>query len=57
VLRVLDVLGLDPDRVSDQLVITPACGLAGASPTWARQATDLCRTVATNLSGNDSGAP
>jgi hypothetical protein len=57
VLRLLDVLGLDPDRVSDQLVITPACGLAGASPTWARQATELCRTVAVNLSGNDSGVP
>ena len=32
VLRLLDVLGLDPDTVSDQLVITPACGLAGAAP-------------------------
>jgi cobalamin-independent methionine synthase catalytic subunit len=51
VLRVLDVLGLDPDAVSDRLVITPACGLAGASPEWARRATDLCRAVACNLSG------
>jgi methionine synthase II (cobalamin-independent) len=51
VLRLLDVLGLDPDTVSDQLVITPACGLAGATPEWARRATDLCRAVARNLSG------
>jgi methionine synthase II (cobalamin-independent) len=51
VLRVLDVLGLDPDAVSDLLVVTPVCGLAGASPAWARQATDLCRTVARNLTG------
>jgi methionine synthase II (cobalamin-independent) len=51
VLRLLDVLGLDPDGVSEQLVITPACGLAGASPDWARQATELCRGVARELSG------
>jgi methionine synthase II (cobalamin-independent) len=51
VLRLLDVLGLDPDGVSEQLVITPACGLAGASPDWARQATELCRVVARELSG------
>jgi len=51
VLRLLDVLGLDPDAVSGLLVVTPTCGLAGASPTWARRATDLCRAVARNLSG------
>ncbi|HEY3530578.1 MAG TPA: methionine synthase [Nocardioides sp.] len=51
VLRVLDVLGLDPDAVSDLLVVTPACGLAGASPAWARRASDLCRAVGRNLSG------
>jgi methionine synthase II (cobalamin-independent) len=51
VLRTLDVLGLDPDGVSDLLVLTPSCGLAGASPTWARRASDLCRTVARELSG------
>jgi methionine synthase II (cobalamin-independent) len=49
VLRVLDLLGLDPDGVSDQMVITPTCGLAGASPDWARRATDLCREVAREL--------
>jgi hypothetical protein len=51
VLRWLDMLGLDPDQVSDRLVITPSCGLAAASPTWARTATDRCREVARNLTG------
>ena len=55
VLRMLDVLGLDPDGVSDLLVLTPSCGLAGASPTWARRATDLCRTTARNLSPEREG--
>jgi hypothetical protein len=32
-------------------VLTPACGLAGASPAWARQALALCHEAATNLSG------
>ena len=50
VLRMLDVLGLDPDGVSGLLVLTPSCGLAGASLTWARRATDLCRTAARELS-------
>ena len=55
VLRVLDILGLDPDAVSDLLVITPACGLASASPDWARRATDLCRATARNLAGSGGG--
>ena len=38
VLRWLDMLGLDPTEVGDRLVLTPTCGLAGASPAWARQA-------------------
>jgi methionine synthase II (cobalamin-independent) len=50
-LRLLDVLGLDPDRVGDQLVVTPTCGLAGATPAWAKRATELCREVARNLTG------
>jgi methionine synthase II (cobalamin-independent) len=51
VLRWLDMTGLDPGTVSDRLVLTPACGLAGASPAWARQALALCHEAATNLSG------
>ena len=51
VLRWLDMLGLDPEAVTERLVITPSCGLAGASPAWARRATGLCREIAANLSG------
>ena len=35
--------------VGQRLLVTPACGLAGASPAWARRALALCREVATNL--------
>jgi methionine synthase II (cobalamin-independent) len=49
VLRWLDMLGLDPQS-APSLVITPACGLAGASPDWARRALHLCRQVAAALS-------
>jgi methionine synthase II (cobalamin-independent) len=50
VLSWLDMLGLDPDAVGQRLLVTPACGLAGASPAWVRRALTLCREVATNLS-------
>jgi methionine synthase II (cobalamin-independent) len=55
VLRLLDMLGLDPDGVSDQLVLTPSCGLAGATATWARDATELCGSVARRLSTSAEG--
>jgi methionine synthase II (cobalamin-independent) len=35
VLRLMDMLGFDPEEVSGQLVLTPACGLAGASASYA----------------------
>lgn len=50
VLRLLDMLGLDPGEVGDQLVVTPTCGLAGASPAWASRALGLARAIAANLS-------
>jgi len=50
VLRWLDMLGLDPAEVGDRLVLTPTCGLAGASPAWARSALGLLKTTAANLS-------
>lgn len=49
VLRWLDMLGLDPNEVGERLVLTPACGLAGASPAWSRDALTLLRTAAANL--------
>jgi hypothetical protein len=51
VLRWLDMLGLDPALVGERLVITPSCGLAGASADWSRAALRLARTTAANLSG------
>jgi methionine synthase II (cobalamin-independent) len=49
VLRWLEMLGLDPEQAGEQLVLTPACGMAGASPVWARTALDLVRKSASNL--------
>jgi hypothetical protein len=43
------MVGLDPAEVRERLVITPACGLAGASPAWTRHALGLVRAVAGNL--------
>jgi methionine synthase II (cobalamin-independent) len=49
VLRWLDMLGLDPGEVGQRLVVTPACGLAGASPAWVRRSLELLRITASNL--------
>ncbi|UUZ59996.1 hypothetical protein [Nocardioides sp. B-3] len=49
VLRWLDMLGLDPADVRERLVITPSCGLAGASPDWGRRALSLSHDVASHL--------
>lgn len=49
VLRWLDMLGLDPAEVRERLVITPSCGLAGASGDWRRGALALSHAVARNL--------
>jgi len=48
VLRFFAELGVTEEQVADRLVVTPACGLAGASPTWARDALRLSREVAQN---------
>ncbi len=49
VLRFLDMLGFDPDSAGESLVVTPACGLAGADPAWAREALALARRTAAAL--------
>jgi methionine synthase II (cobalamin-independent) len=49
VLRWLDMLGLDMDLVGPQLLISPACGLAGLDPADARRALALSARVATAL--------
>jgi methionine synthase II (cobalamin-independent) len=35
-------LGFAPERLADQVVVTPACGLAGASPEYARGVLAAC---------------
>ena len=49
VLRLLDMLGFDPAEVADQLVLTPACGLAGAHPSYAREALAAVAKAAAEL--------
>jgi hypothetical protein len=49
VLRWLDMLGLDPHEVGERLVLTPACGLAGAGPGWVRRALALLGSAAGHL--------
>jgi methionine synthase II (cobalamin-independent) len=49
VLRWLDMVGLDPATMSGSLGVSPTCGLAGASQSWAGRALDTLRAAATNL--------
>jgi methionine synthase II (cobalamin-independent) len=39
-------LGFDEDAYEPRTVVTPTCGLAGASPSWARRALNLAQGVA-----------
>ncbi|MGW3348347.1 methionine synthase [Nonomuraea rubra] len=39
-------LGFAPDGLASKVVLTPACGLAGASPAYARAALAACRKAA-----------
>jgi methionine synthase II (cobalamin-independent) len=47
--RLLDMLGFDPAEVADQLVLTPACGLAGATPSYAVSALHTLTEAAAEL--------
>ena len=42
-------LGFAPQRIAQSVIVTPSCGLAGASPAWARRALKLCRDTARAL--------
>jgi methionine synthase II (cobalamin-independent) len=42
-------LGFSAARLAQSLVVTPSCGLAGASPAWARRAQQLCMETASAL--------
>jgi methionine synthase II (cobalamin-independent) len=46
VVAVTDRLGLGRAALRDQIGVTPACGLAGATPQWARTAIGLTRKAA-----------
>lgn len=50
--RTLDMLGFGLDEVGAQLVLTPTCGLAGASASYARTALSLVGESAARLSGD-----
>jgi hypothetical protein len=43
-------LGFPPARLAEQVVLTPACGMAGASPRYVRTALARCREAARMLS-------
>jgi hypothetical protein len=45
-------LGLRPELLADAVTLTPACGLAGASPAYARQALAHCVRAARSLADN-----
>ncbi|QIQ02529.1 methionine synthase [Streptomyces liangshanensis] len=45
-------LGLNPGTLAESLVVTPSCGLAGASPAYAREALAHCVRAARSLADN-----
>ncbi|MFD0368882.1 methionine synthase [Streptomyces sp. NPDC127114] len=45
-------LGLNPGTLAESVVVTPACGLAGASPAYARKALAHCARAARSLADN-----
>jgi methionine synthase II (cobalamin-independent) len=49
--RFFDTIGQDAAEASPRVVVTPACGLAGATPDWAREALRLSRVTAAALGG------
>ena len=42
-------LGFSAGQLARAFVVTPSCGLAGASPSWARRAVELCADTARAL--------
>ncbi|UMG94651.1 methionine synthase [Nocardioides sp. TF02-7] len=51
VLRWLEMVGLEPEQGGERLLVSPACGLAGAGGTWTRRSVDLSLEVARALTG------
>lgn len=48
-------LGLDDARYLAQVVVTPTCGMAGASPAWVRAAYETVKAAARVLRGDEEG--
>lgn len=53
--RLWQRLGLNPELLAERVVVTPTCGLAGASPEHARRALQLCRASAQLLLEDPEG--
>lgn len=49
-------LGFDPEVLASTVVLTPSCGLAGASPAYARAALAHCREAARRLMDDPEGS-
>jgi hypothetical protein len=49
-------LGLEDETALSRVVVTPTCGLAGASPDWTRTALAACRAVGRVLRHDESEA-
>jgi hypothetical protein len=44
--RLWSRLGFAPEKLTEVVVVTPTCGLAGASPSWPATAYGSCREAA-----------
>jgi methionine synthase II (cobalamin-independent) len=51
VTEVWSQLGFSPDLLAESVVLTPTCGLAGASPAYVRRAASVLREVGRSLTG------
>lgn len=55
--ELMNRLGLGDETALSTLAITPTCGLAGASPAWARTALAACRAVGRVLRNDEESGP
>jgi methionine synthase II (cobalamin-independent) len=53
---ITDRLGFSREVLRDRTGVTPACGLAGATPQWARTAIELAQKVAEGIAEDPSAA-
>ena len=52
---ITDRLGFPRKVFQERIGITPACGLAGATPEWARIAIELCQKAADGFAQDPEG--